>query len=182
LNLRIPGAEIVSLKEPSLSGPLLSVVFSGFLIAEIISKMGIINASFPFMFSISIFFALSLNLLSDYITASITKSTVVEHLKHFGYTLLPLILCSYIALKLTEVFGNAKGYLMIFNIYKFNYNSTSIVQSILVITGLFISEYLIYKIIQNRIAKDKQFQTFIIQGTVPWIFSVIYISLFFKGA
>jgi hypothetical protein len=159
----------------------MSIALCGLLIAEIPSKMGIYNASFPFMFSISIFFVLSLNLLSNYITAVMTRNRVIEYLKHFGYTLLPLVLFSYIALKLTGVFGNAKGYLMILNIYKFNYNSTSIVQSILVITGLFISEYLIYKIIQNRIVKDKRFQTFIIQGTVPLIFAVIYILLFFKG-
>lgn len=182
LNLRIPGAEIVSLKEPSLSGPILSVAFSGFLIAEIVFKMGIITTGYPFMFFISIFFALSVFLLSNYIIASITKSTTVEHLRHFGYTMLPLVLGSYIALKFTEVFGNAKGYLMIFKIYKFNYNATFNVQSVLVIIGLFISEYLIYKIIQNRIVDNRQFQSFLIQGIVPILFAVLYISLFLKGA
>ena len=182
LNLRIPGAEIVSLKEPSLSGPILSVAFSGFLIAEIIAKMGIIITGFPFMFSTSIFFALSLCLLINYITASITKSTIAEHFRYFGYTMLPLVLCSYIALKFTEVFGNAKGYLMILKIYKFNYNATFIAQSILVILGLFTSEYLIYKIIHNKIVENRQFQTFLIQGIFPILFAVLYISLFLQGA
>ncbi len=180
LNLRIPGAEIISLKQPSLTGALISIVLCGLLIAEIFSKLNIGQVHFLYIFSIPIFFALSLNFISNYFTASITKSTVVEHLKHFGYTLLPLALFGHIALKFMEVFENMKGSLNLFGIYKLNYNLTNIMQLLLVIIGLFITQYLIYKVVQNRNIKNKQFQTFIIQRTVPLIFAVLYISLFLK--
>ncbi len=68
---------------------------------------------------------------------------------------------------------------MIFNIYKLNFNFTTAFQLLMVLTGLFITDYLIYKIIQNKITKNKQFRIFIIQGIVPLIIAVIYIMLFF---
>ncbi|MFQ5713704.1 MAG: sigma 54-interacting transcriptional regulator [Candidatus Scalinduaceae bacterium] len=181
LNLRIPGAEIISLKQPSLTEALVSIALCGLLIAEIPAKLGISPVGFPFMFAISIFFALSLNFISNYFTASISKNTTIEHLQHFGYTLLPLALCGYIALKFVEVFGDASGSLMLFNIFEINLNFTKIIQLIMVVTGLFITEYLIYKVIQNKIGKEEQFRTFAIQGVVPLIFSILYISLFYKG-
>jgi hypothetical protein len=49
----------------------------------------------------------------------------------------------------------------------------------MVLTGLFITEYLIYKVIQNKTTKEKQSLVFVIQGSAPLIIAVIYIMLFF---
>lgn len=68
---------------------------------------------------------------------------------------------------------------MLFNIYKLSFNFTTAFQLLMILTGLFITEYLVLKIIQNKITKNKQFRVFIIQGIVPLIFSIIYIMLFF---
>ncbi|KHE92680.1 MAG: two-component response regulator, partial [Candidatus Scalindua brodae] len=56
LNLRIPGTEISSLSQPSLPGAIFSIILSGLLVAEIISKTDIIHANYIFIFSASIFF------------------------------------------------------------------------------------------------------------------------------
>ncbi len=158
----------------------MSIILSGLLVAEIFSKLDIGQVHFLYIFSIPIFFALSLNFISNYFTAFMSKNTTIEHLKHFGYTLLPLTLFGHIALKFMEVFENMKGSLSLFGIYKLNYNLTNIIQLLLVIIGLFITQYLIYKVVQNRNIKNRQFQTFIIQGMVPLIFAVFYVSLFLK--
>ncbi len=179
LNFRIPGAEISSLREPSLPGALFSIILSGLLVAEIISSIDIIQANYFFIFSASILFALTLNITINYFTALILKETVIEHLKLFGYTLIPLILFGFISLYSIDVFGNVKGSLMIFNSYELDLNLTRAFQLLTVLTGLFITEYLIYKIIQNRITKNRQFQIFAIQGMVPLVLSIIYITLFF---
>jgi len=179
LNLRIPGAEISSLKQPSLAGTLFSIILSGLLLAEILFQSVVGKAGFPLIFSASICFAMILNLSSNFLTALTSKETIIEHVKHFGYTLLPLTLFGFISLKAIDVFGNAEGSLMIFNIYKLNFNFTTAFQLIIILTGLLITEYLIYKIIQNKITKGKQSLVFVIQGMVPLIFSVIYIMLFF---
>ena len=118
LNLRIPGAEISSLRQTTLAGALFSIILSGLLLAEILFQSGVSKVGFPFIFSASICFALTLSLTSNYLTALISKETVIEHIKHFGYTLLPLTLFGFIAHKTVDVFGNAEGSLMIFNIYK----------------------------------------------------------------
>jgi hypothetical protein len=180
LNLRIPGAEISSLNQPSLAGALMSIILSGLLVAEIFCKQDIGQVHFLYIFTIPIFFALSLNFISNYFTAFMSKNTTIEHLKRFGYTLLPLTLFGHIALKFMEVFENMKGSLDLFGIYKLNYNLTNIIQLLLVIIGLFITQYLIYKVAQNRVIKNKQYRTFIIQGMVPLIFAVLYVSLFLK--
>jgi hypothetical protein len=180
LNLRIPGEEIGSLSQPSLAGATLSIILCGLLIAEILSELNIGYASFSPIFLVSILFALTMSLIVNYFTASISRSSVIEHLKHFGYTLLPLALCGHIALKLTEFFGDAKGSLTLLNIYEFNISFTNIIQSLMVLMGVFITEYLIYKVVRNIIGKNKQFQTFVIQGVLPLIFSAIYISLFYN--
>lgn len=159
----------------------MSIALCGLLIAEIPAKPRISPVGSPFLFAISIFFALSLNFISNYFTASISKNTTIEHLQHFGYTLLPLALCAYIALKFVEVFGDARWSLMLFNIFEINLNFTKIIQLIMVVTGFFITEHLIYKIIQNKIGKGEQFRTFAIQGVVPLIFFILYTSLFYKG-
>ena len=179
LNLRIPGAEISSLRQTTLAGALFSIILSGLLAAVIFSRLGAGQAGFPFIFSASICFALTLSFTINYLTALISKETIIEHIKHFGYTLLPLTLFGFISLKAIDVFGNAEGSLMIFNIYKLNFNFTTAFQLLMVLTGLLITEYLIYKIIQNKITKDRQSLVFVIQGIVPLIFSVIYITLFF---
>ncbi len=181
LNLRIPGAEIISLKQPSLTGALISIALCGLLIAEIFSKLDIGQVHFLYIFTISILFALSLNFINNYFTSCMSKDTTIGHLKHFGYTLLPLTLFGYIALKFMEVFENMNGSFNLFGIYKLNYNLTTIIQLLLVVIGLFITQYLIYKVVQNRVIKNKQYRTFIIQGMVPLIFAVLYVSLFFKG-
>ena len=178
LNLRIPGAEISLLRQPSLAGAVLSIVLSGLLIAEIISKLNISQANYPLLSSVSILIALTLSLTSNYFTNFISKETILEHFKHFGYTLIPLTLLGFISLKTIDVFGYAKGSLMIFNVYKLNFNLTVIFQFITVLTGLLITEYLIYKIIKNKIARNLQFNVFVIQGVVPLILSTIYIILF----
>jgi hypothetical protein len=49
----------------------------------------------------------------------------------------------------------------------------------MVLTGLLITEYLIYKIALNKITKARQSLVFVIQGIVPLIITVIYIMLFF---
>jgi transcriptional regulator with AAA-type ATPase domain/polyferredoxin len=118
LNLRIPGAEISSLRQTTLTGALFTIALSGLLLAEILSQSSVSKVGFPFIFSASICFALTLSLTSNYLTALISKETVIEHIKHFGYTLLPLTLFGFIAHKTVDVFGNAEGSLMIFNIYK----------------------------------------------------------------
>ena len=179
LNLRIPGAEISSLRQTTLAGALFSIILSGLLLAEILFQSGVSQASFPLVFSASIFFALTLSLTSNYLTALIAKETVIEHIKHFGYTLLPLTLFGFIAHKTVDVFGNAEGSLMIFNIYKLNFNFTTAFQLLMVLTGLLITEYLIYKIVLNKITKARQSLVFVIQGIVPLIITVIYIMLFF---
>jgi hypothetical protein len=179
LNLRIPGAEISSLRQTTLAGVLFSIILSGLLLAEILFQSGVSKVGFPFIFSASIFFALTLSLTSNYLTALISKETVIEHIKHFGYTLLPLTLFGFIAHKTVDVFGNAEGSLMIFNIYKLNFNFTTAFQLLMVLTGLLITEYLIYKIVLNKITKARQSLVFVIQGIVPLIITVIYIMLFF---
>ncbi|MGR3301735.1 MAG: sigma 54-interacting transcriptional regulator [Candidatus Scalindua sp.] len=179
LNLRIPGAEISSLRQPTLAGAFFSIILSGLLLAEILFQSSVSQASFPLVFSASICFALILNLLSNFSTALTSKETIIEHIKHFGYTLLPLTLFGFMANRAIDVFGNVEGSLMIFNIYKLNVNFTTAFQLLIIFTGLLITEYLIYKLIQNKITKDKQSLVFVIQGIVPLIFSVIYIMLFF---
>jgi len=94
-------------------------------------------------------------------------------------SLLPLTLFGFISLKAIDVFGNTEGSLMIFNIYMLNFNFTTAFQLLMVLTGLLITGYLIYKIIQYKITKDRQSLVFVIQGIVPLIFSVIYTTLFF---
>jgi len=179
LNLRIPGAEISSLRQTTLTGALFTIALSGLLLAEILSQSSVSKVGFPFIFSASICFALTLSLTSNYLTALISKETVIEHIKHFGYTLLPLTLFGFIAHKTVDVFGNAEGSLMIFNIYKLNFNFTTAFQLLMVLTGLLITEYLIYKIALNKITKARQSLVFVIQGIVPLIITVIYIMLFF---
>ena len=179
LNLRIPGAEISALRQPSLAGALLSIILSGFLAAVLISKSNISQVNFPLIFAASICFALIMNLASNYFTSLISKETVIEALKHFGYTHLPLILFGFLSLKAIDVFGNVEGSLMLFNIYKLSFNFTTAFQLLMVLTGLFITEYLVSRIIQNKITKNKQFRAFIIQGIAPLMFSFIYIMLFF---
>lgn len=179
LNLRIPGTEISSLRQPSLPGAIFSIILSGLLVAEILTTTDIIQANYLFILSASIFFALTLNLAINYFTALILKETVTEHLKRFGYTLIPLILFGFISHYSIELFGNVKGTLMIFNAYKLNLNFTTTFQLLTVLTGLFITEHLTYKIILNKITKNRRFRIFAIQGTVPLVLSIIYITLFF---
>ncbi len=179
LNLRIPGAEISSLRQTTLAGALFSIILSGLLLAEILFQSGVSQVSFPLVFSASICFTLLLNLFSNLTTALISKETIIAHIKHFGYTLLPLTLFGFLAKKVVDVFGNVEGSLMIFNIYKLNFNFTIAFQLLMVLTGLFITEYLIYKVIQNKITKTKQSLLFFIQGIVPLTIAVIYIMLFF---
>jgi hypothetical protein len=179
LNLRIPGEEIGSLSQPSLAGATLSIILCGLLIAEILSKLNISHVGFSPVFFVSIFFVLIISLISNYLTAFVSRNSVIEHFKHFGYTLLPLALCGHIALKLMEVFGDAKGSLTLFGIYEFNISFTNIIQSLMVVMGLFITEYLIYKVARNVVGKNRQFRAFAIQGVVPLIFAVLYISLFY---
>ncbi len=178
LNLRIPGAEISLLRQPSLAGAVISIVLSGLLIAEIISKLNIRQINYPLLSSATIMITLTLVLASNYATSFISKKTIIEHFKHFGYTLIPLILFGFISLRSIDVFGYAKGSLMIFSVYKLDFNFTVAFQFITILTGLFVTEYLIYKIIQNKIAKKLQLKVFIIQVIVPLILSVIYITLF----
>jgi hypothetical protein len=180
LNLRIPGAEISSLKQPSLPGAIFSIILSGLLVAEILATTDIIQVSYLFIFSISIILALTLSLTINYFTALIMKETVTEHLKHFGYTLIPLILFGFISHYSIDVFGNVKGTLMIFNAYKLNLNFTTTFQLLTVLTGLFLTEHLIYKTILNKITNNRQFQIFAIQGILPLVLSIIYITLFFS--
>ena len=179
LNIRIPGAEISSLRQPSLPGAIFSIILSGLLIAEILTTTNIIQVSYLIVFSVSIIFALTLSLTINYFTALILKETATEHLKRFGYTLIPLILFGFISHYSTDVLGNVKGTLMIFNAYKLNLNFTTTFQLLTVLTGLFVTEHLIYKIILNKITKNRQLQIFAIQGTVPLVLSIIYITLFF---
>jgi len=179
LNLRIPGAEISSLKQPSLPGAIFSIILSGLLAAEIVFRTNIIQANYLFIFSTSIFLALALSLTTSYFTALILEKTVTEHLKHFGYTLIPLILFGFISHYSVDVFGNAKGTIMIFNAYELNLNFTTTFQLLTVLTGLLITIYLINRIILNIIPKNRQFQIFAIQGIVPLVLSIAYITLFF---
>ena len=179
LNLRIPGAEISSLKQPSLPGAIFSILLSGLLAAEIVSRTNIIQANYLFLFSTSILLALALSLTINYFTALILKETVTEHLKHFGYALIPLILFGFISHYSADVFGNVKGTLMIFNAYKLNLNFTTTFQLLTVLTGLLITVYLINRIILNIIPKSRQLQIFAIQGIVPLVLSSVYITLFF---
>ena len=178
LNLRIPGAEISSLKQPSLSGAIFSILLSGLLAAEIVSRTGIIQANYLFIFSTSILLALALSLTINYFTALILKETVTEHLKHFSYAIIPLILFGFISHYSADVFGNVKGTLMIFNAYKLNLNFTTTFQLLTVLTGLLITVYLVNRIILNVIPKSRQFQIFAIQGIVPLVLSSVYITLF----
>jgi polyferredoxin len=182
MNIRIPGAEIASLKEPSLAGAVMSILLSGLLVAEIFSKLEVGHVHFLYIVSLSLVFALSLNLISNYFTASMSNAAAIEHFKHFGYTLLPLTLFGHIAFKFMEVFEDMKGTVNVLGIYKLHYNILSIIQLLLVTIGLFLTEYLVYKVVQNRIAKNKWIQMFTIQGTVPLIFAVLYLLLFVKGA
>ena len=145
--------EISSLRQPSLDGALLSIILSGFLAAVLISKSNISQVNFPLIFAASICFALIMNLASNYFTSLISKETAIEALKHFGYTHLPLILFGFLSLKAIDVFGNVEGSLMLFNIYKLSFNFTTAFQLLMVLTGLFITEYLVSKIIQNKITK-----------------------------
>ncbi|MDP6924872.1 MAG: sigma 54-interacting transcriptional regulator [Candidatus Scalindua sp.] len=178
LNLRIPGAEISSLKQPSLPGAIFSIILSGLLIAEIFTTTNIVPANYLLVFSIPIMFALSLNLAINFFTARILNETVIEHLKHFGYTLIPLILFGFISHYSVDVFGNVKGSLMILSIYKLDLSFTTTFQLLTVLTGLFLTEHLTYKIILNKIAQNLQFRIFAIQGTVPLVLSITYIMLF----
>ena len=178
LNLRIPGAEISSLRQPSLPGAIFSILLSGLLAAKIVPRTGIIQANYLFIFSTSILLALALSLTINYFTALILKETVTEHLKHFGYALIPLILFGFISHYSADVFGNVKGTLMIFNAYELNLNFTTTFQLLTVLTGLLITVYLINRIILNVIPKSRQFQIFAIQGIVPLVLSSVYITLF----
>ena len=181
LNLRIPGAEIIFLKQPSLAGAILSIMLSGLLAAQILSVQSINHVNFPLIFAASIFVALILNLASNYFTALVTKEKAIELFKHFGYTYIPLVLFGFISLRAIDVFGNAEGSFILLNIYKINFNFTIAFQLLTVLTGLFITEFLIYGIIQNKITKNKQFRAFAIQGIVPLIFTIIYIMLFYNN-
>ncbi len=181
LNLRIPGAEISSLRQPTLAGALFSIILSGLLLAEILSQSSVGQAGFPLVFSASICFALTLNLAGNFFTTLISKETIIEHIKHFGYALLPLTLFGFTAHKAVDVFGNVEGSLMIFKIYKLNFNFTTAFQLLIILTGLFITEYLIYKIILNKITKDKHPLVFAIQGIVPLIIAILYILLFYNA-
>jgi len=67
---------------------------------------------------------------------------------------------------------------MIFNAYKLNLNFTTTFQLITVLTGLLITLYLINRIILDIIPKSRQFRIFAIQGIVPLVLSIIYITLF----
>lgn len=178
LNLRIPGDEICSLKQPSLVGAIISIILGGLLFAEIFCKLEISQVSIPFIFIASILFILSLGLISNYCTSYISTSKISETLRYYGYTVLPITLFGYIAFKLTEVFGETRGVLSLLKIYNFDFNFTYFLQTLLVITGLFITEYLIYKVTKDRIKINKQYQVFAIQGAIPLILSIIYISLF----
>ena len=178
LNLRIPGAEISSLRQPSLPGAIFSILLSGLLAAKIVPRTGIIQANYLFIFSTSILLALALSLTINYFTALILKETVTEHLKHFGYALIPLILFGFISHYSADVFGNVKGTLMIFNAYELNLNFTTTFQLLTVLTGLLITVYLVNRIILNVIPKSRQFQIFAIQGIVPLVLSSVYITLF----
>jgi len=180
LNLRIPGAEISSLNHPAMSSAIFSIILSGLLAAEIISRTDIIQINYLFIFSASIFSALTLSLIINYFTALILKETVAKHLRHFGYTLIPLVLFGFISHYSTDIFGNVKGTLMIFNAYKLSLNFTTTFQLLTVLTGLIITLYLINKIIMTVIGKNRQLQIFAIQGTVPLVLSIIYIMLFFN--
>ena len=180
LNLRIPGSEIGSLRQPSLPGALFSIVLSGLLVAKILTTKNILQTSYLLVFSVSIIFTLTLSLTINYFTALLLKETATEHLKRFGYTLIPLILFGFISHYSIDIFGNVKGTLMIFNAYKLNLNFTTIFQLLTVLTGLFMTEHLIYKIILNKTTKNRQLQIFAIQGIVPLVLSVIYIMLFFS--
>ena len=178
LNLRIPGAEISSLRQPSLPGAIFSILLSGLLAAKIVPRTGIIQANYLCIFSTSILLALALSLTINYFTALILKETVTEHLKHFGYALIPLILFGFISHYSADVFGNVKGTLMIFNAYELNLNFTTTFQLLTVLTGLLITVYLVNRIILNVIPKSRQFQIFAIQGIVPLVLSSVYITLF----
>ncbi len=178
LNLRIPGAEISVLRQPPLAGAVLSIVLSGLLIAEIISKLNISQENYPLLSSASILIVLTLHLTINYVTNTISKETTIEHLKHFGHTLIPLILFGFISLRIVDVLGHSKVSLMIFNVYQFSFNFTFAVQITTTLTGLFITEYLVYKIVKNKIARNLQFNVFVIQGMVPLVLSTIYIILF----
>lgn len=180
LNIRIPGAEIASLRQPPLAGAVMTILLSGLLVAEIFSKLDISSVNFLYIVFLSLFFAFSLNLISNYLAASMSKETAIEHLKHFGYTLLPLTLFGHIALKFMEVFDDIHGTIRLFGIYTIHYNLLSVIQLCLVAIGLLLTEYLIYKIVQTRIAKERKIQIFGIQGIVPFLFAVMYIALFFK--
>ncbi|WP_096896047.1 sigma 54-interacting transcriptional regulator [Candidatus Scalindua japonica] len=179
LNLRIPGAGISSLRQASLAGAIFSIILSGLLVAEIFSIADTIQANYLFIFSASIFFSLTLNITTNYIAALISKETVIWHIKLFGYSIIPLILFGFISLYSIEVFGTVKGTLMIFNTFQLDINFTTTFQVFFVLTGLLITEYLIYKIIQNKINPKRHLQIFAIQGIVPFVLTIIYIILFF---
>lgn len=174
LNIRIPGAEIATLKQPSLTGAVMAIILCGILIAEIPFKLGVVQKDFPFIFIVSVFFTLSLILLSISFIAYISGNTVIEHLKHFGYTLLPLTLSGFIALKLVEVLGNASGPILLLNIYKLNVTYLNVIQFFIVMAGLLTTEYLIYRIVQGKITKNRQLLAFAIIGVVPLVFSSVY--------
>ena len=181
LNLRIPGAEISSLRQPSFAGALFSIILCGLLFAETLTKLNSNQPGVPFIFIVSILFVLTLNFISNYFTASGPRSTVSGQLRYFGYTLLPFTLLGYIALKLMEVFEDVKGSLVLFSMYKFNYNSLNTIQIFLVIIGFFTTEYLTYKVVQNRTRKENQSKAFAILGIVPLIFALLLIWLFYNG-
>lgn len=182
LNLRIPGAEISLLEGPSLAGPFMSVILYGILVADILHTINFTQLGFPIVFVTSIFFALILNMVSSCITGYLSNDRAIDHFKYFGYTMMPLTLFGFIAFKLIEVVGNAKGSLMLFNICKLNFSITYIIQFCLICIGLFITEYLIYKLAQNKIKKNTQLWVFIIQGTIALIFSAIFLSLFYNSS
>lgn len=180
LNLRIPGAEIATLKQSTLTGAIMSIILSGILIAEIPFKLGTLQTNFTLVFLISILFALSLKLLSNFFAAYISGNTTNETLKNFGHTLLPLTLSGFIALKLVEVIGNSKEPIMLFNTYQANVTYINVMQYLIIMTGLCITEYLIYRLVQDKIIKSKQSLVYAIMGAVPIIFSLIYCIEFSK--
>ncbi len=178
MNIRIPGAEIATLRQPALAGAVMSILLSGMLLAEIFYKGGNSHIHFHYIVFLFLPFALILNLISNYFTASMSEETTIEHLKHFGYTLLPLTLFGYISLKIMEIFEDMNGTVELLGIYKLNYNLISIIQFFLVGIGLLLASYLIYKVVQNRFAKDKQLLVCFIQGIVPVVFAVLYLLFF----
>ena len=178
LNLRVPGAEIRSLNCPPLAGAIFSIILCGLLFAEILSKQYGNQSHIPIIFLISILSVLTVSLTCNYFSALMTKDTVSEQLRYFGYTLLPLTLFGHVALKSMEIFEDVSGSLKLLSIFKFHYNSINMAQVFMITIGFFITEYLIYRIVEKKTSKEKQFTIFAVQGVPPLIFAIIYIMLF----